>query len=134
MYDSFLDTKVSDLEHAGVKGMKWGVRNVVDNAKRVLGMGPKHPDKAEADTIKKSKLVKEMSNAELRKVTERLNLEQSYKTAVANSQPDGRKRYIRAVNKYAQQSADAFVKTAAETGTRLILDAILGEVTKRKGT
>jgi hypothetical protein len=134
MYNSFLNTKVSDLEHSGVKGMKWGVRNAIDASKRVLGFGPKHADKAEVDAIQKKKLPKEMSNAELRKVTERLNLEQSYKAAIANSQPEGRKRYIRAFDKYAQQSTDAFVKTAAETGTRLVMEALIREVTKRKGS
>ncbi len=39
--------KVSELNHSGVKGMKWGVRNAVNATKRAFGLGPQHEDKAE---------------------------------------------------------------------------------------
>lgn len=133
MYNDFLNVKVSDLEHSGVKGMKWGVRKAYESVKRSVGLGPKHPDKDEAEKIQKSKLVKEMSNDELRKVTQRLQLEQAYKAAVANAQPQGRKMWLTAYKKYAQESTDAFVKTAMTEGTRMVTQAIMAEILKKRG-
>ena len=61
------------LQHYGVKGMKWGVRKARRSA-----------DSAEAKQIRKKK-VKEMSNAELRKLNERIRLEQEYKRLNPNA-------------------------------------------------
>jgi len=133
MNSSFLDTKLSDLEHSGTKGMKWGVRNALKNTARVLGLGPKHEDKAEVEKIQKTKLVKEMSNAELAKVTKRLQLEQSYKTAIENAQPQGRKMYVAAYKKYAQEATDKFVKSGIEVGSEVLIRTIMGEINRRKG-
>lgn len=62
----------SELYHYGIKGMKWGVRK-----KRSKTDGWSD-DAKEAYRIKKKK-VNQMSNAELRKVNERRNLERNYK-------------------------------------------------------
>lgn len=70
------------LAHFGIKGMKWGVTHVVGSSGRVTGArstskgDPSH-DYTEAQVIK-SKHMSEMSNAELRTLTNRMNLEQSY--------------------------------------------------------
>ena len=58
----------STLYHHGVKGMKWGVRR----ANRQPSS-----DSAEAKALKKKKL-DELSNAELRKLNDRMNLERNY--------------------------------------------------------
>ena len=70
----------NELYHHGVKGQKWGVRN----DKKRFGSGKKKnrqedwsDDAKEASLIKKKK-VNQMSNAELRKLNERQNLERTH--------------------------------------------------------
>ena len=78
------------LEHAGVKGMKWGVRKS-DNSSRVKK--PKKPRvvvdsvksiKRESDWAKKSKNARSLSDAELKRSVERLKNENSIKRNTHN--------------------------------------------------
>jgi hypothetical protein len=73
---------VSELEHAGVKGMKWGVRK----ADRVASS-----DHTEARSLKKKK-VSELSNTELRKLNDRKQLEKKYKDLNPNVIQAGHKK------------------------------------------
>lgn len=71
------------LTHFGVKGMRWGQRKAGTGkpSSHKKGDGPKSADAAEAHGNKakaKEKGVHSLSNAELKKVNERLNLEQNY--------------------------------------------------------
>lgn len=69
----------NELYHFGIKGMKWGVRRYQNKDSSSTSVGKKRysNDYAEAKEISK-KSVKEMSNAELRKLNERARLEQEY--------------------------------------------------------
>lgn len=66
MYDAADDF----LAHYGVKGMRWGKRRSASSRQT-------SEDHQEAQTLKK-KHTSEMSNAELRKLNERMQLEQNY--------------------------------------------------------
>lgn len=71
-----------ELYHAGIKGMKWGVRRYQNKDGTLTEAGKKRyskwsDDAKTAESIKK-KRVNEMSNAELKKVNERIRLEQEY--------------------------------------------------------
>ena len=72
----------SELYHYGVLGMRWGVRK-----DRSRGSGRKAGYRVKTENMSedakvasqlKTKHVKEMSNAELRKLNDRLQLEQNY--------------------------------------------------------
>ena len=66
------------LMHYGVLGMKWGVRkDRSSGSSRKRGKNSWSDDAKEARAIRK-KGVKQMSNAELKKLNERTRLEQEY--------------------------------------------------------
>lgn len=93
-----IDTKtpINQLYHAGIKGMKWGVRRfqhpdgtrTAEGKKRDLNRhgNPKQKPKSE-DHVKsqqaKAKGSEGLSNDELRKLNERLQLEDTYKRLTA---------------------------------------------------
>lgn len=73
-----------ELYHHGIKGMKWGVRRYQNKDGSLTSAGKKRynqndwsDDAKEASNLKK-KSVSQMSNAELRKLTERQQLERNY--------------------------------------------------------
>lgn len=68
------------LNHYGVLGMKWGKRKAGSSTESSKKRKPSLPDSAdytESRAIQKKK-PNQMSNAELRKVNERIRLEQEY--------------------------------------------------------
>ena len=70
-----------ELMHFGVKGMKWGVRRYQNKDGTRIRSSTKSKiseDARDAKTLKKKKL-NQMSNAELRKLNERQQLERNYK-------------------------------------------------------
>lgn len=87
MNNSDLEVHMSDgvdrvLAHYGVKGMRWGVRRNPDGSTSRTGKRMKSEDHKEAASLKK-KRVYEMSNQELRKLNERMQLEQTYSQLMA---------------------------------------------------
>lgn len=71
------------LKHYGIKGMRWGVRKKGDKGPAVEKR-PKSADHVEAVALKK-KRPSELSNAELKKLNERMNLEQNYQRLMAGN-------------------------------------------------
>lgn len=72
----------NELKHHGIKGQKWGVRRFQNKNGSLTPAGRKRQrmsdDAKEAKNLKKKKL-SELSNAELRKLNDRQNLERNYK-------------------------------------------------------
>jgi hypothetical protein len=122
-----IDPATGKLKHSGVPGMKWGVRKasqVITGAARAMGYG--RPGSKEANETKalKRKKLHELSNEDLKKLTQRMQLEQQYKTLKDNDQPDRIKALKKATQKYGEQAADQFVQTAATVGSQLLMQAI----------
>lgn len=65
-----------ELYHYGVKGMKWGVRKSYSSSRKNKTKGWSK-DAKRANAIKK-KSVKQMSNAELKELNKRMELESNY--------------------------------------------------------
>lgn len=86
----------NELYHHGVIGQKWGVRRYQNKDGSLTAAGKKRYDDQEswssdaktASTIKNKK-VKEMSNAELKKLNERMRLEQEYSKLNPNAVKKG---------------------------------------------
>lgn len=72
----------NELHHAGIKGMKWGVRRYQNKDGTLTDAGKKRyretSDDAKTASELKKKKVSELSNAELKKLNERIRLEQEY--------------------------------------------------------
>ena len=93
------------LQHYGIPGMKWGVRRSEAQLARARGKKSWSDDAKEAKKIKKKK-VNQMSNSELKKVNERVRLEQEYS---------------RLNPKTVKKGMNAVAKTAVATTTVLTL-------------
>lgn len=81
----------NELYHFGIKGQKWGIRRFQKKDGTLTSAGKKRSktdgwsqDAKDAYNIKKKK-VNQMSNAELRKLNERQNLERNYKSFNKNT-------------------------------------------------
>lgn len=79
------------LYHYGIKGMKWGVRK--DRVKSGSRRNRKDSWSEDARTVNelKKKKKNQLSNAEMRKVNERLQLEQNYNRLNPNTVQKGMK-------------------------------------------
>ena len=94
-----------ELKHYGVLGMKWGVRRSQKQLARIDRRAKKKGWSEDAETAAKikTKKLKQMSNADLKKLNERMRLENEYKN----------------LNK---QQKNAGKKFASEVGRELVKD------------
>lgn len=104
------------LIHYGVLGMKWGVRkdrSSKSSSKRSRSKAKVSSDYKEAKALNK-KGVKKLSNAEMRKVIERLNLERQYKTLNKRELTSGEKWARRVLAGVATLYATQLTKSMVE--------------------
>lgn len=101
------------LAHFGVKGMKWGVRKqrVSTGKKKSSGKSEVHEDYQHAH----SKIAnKKLSNKELQRRVNRLNLEKQYSELTAKKQGKYRKKLG---EKYSENFANMTMKVAGAAAT-----------------
>lgn len=75
----------NELRHYGVLGMKWGVRRTPDQLARAAKKRGDWSDEAKDLKEIRSKKIKSLSNAELKRANERLNLEKNYRDLTPQS-------------------------------------------------
>lgn len=122
-----------ELQHYGVKGMRWGVRRTskqLARAKKERSEDAKNKERGQAK-IKKSG-TDALSNKELREVTNRINLENNYKSATANAKRSGGRKFVGEVLKGQGKSqanqlvnkglGAAFTAAGALVMSRVVLD------------
>lgn len=96
---------MDELYHYGVKGMKWGIRK---DRKRTVWekQSPEDSEDYTQSRILLSKPPSQLSNAELRKLNERLNLEQNYSNLTTSQIQKGKS--------FVSQVHDEMERTAAK--------------------
>lgn len=115
---------MNELYHFGVKGMKWGVRK---DRKRSISSKRSRSDSKDytesRDLLKKSP--NKLSNAELRKINERLNLEQRYSDLTTIQKQKGQSFVKRVKNQMSNTAVNEVSKNLYDTG-KAILGAVVG--------
>lgn len=106
-----------DLYHHGIKGMKWGVRR---KRTTLVSTKPKKRSSQSEDHIRakqlKKKKVSQMSNAELRELNNRLQLESQYKNLKRQNVSAGRKFVKDVAYETAKNTASEYTKKYAKQG------------------
>lgn len=129
------------LKHHGIKGMKWGVRRTEAQLARVRGKAKKENWSEDARTVGeiRTKNVKQMSNAEIRKVNERMDLERRYSQLNPGVIKKGSMKVAAATGVMATtlafySNADRVVKTG-QTVVKKVIDvagnAVINDINKR---
>lgn len=112
---------MNELYHFGVKGMKWGIRK--DRKRSVSSKRSRSDSKDYAesrDLLKKSP--NKLSNAELRKINERLNLEQQYSNLTTSQKQKGNRFIDKVGNQMKQTAANEVSKQLMNVG-KIVLGA-----------
>ena len=111
------------LMHFGVKGMRWGVRNA-ESKKRIAR--EESEDYASTKKLRKQP-VSTLSNAELRKINERIQLEQTYKQLTAKDVSKGRSASTKLLRRVGNKIFDSVVQAGVNEGINAGKKAILGK-------
>lgn len=112
-----------ELYHYGIPGMKWGVRRSQKQLARINKKAKRQNWSEEATDAARvrTKSVKRMSNAELRKLNERTRLENEYATLKKGKPSAGRKF----VSEVSRELAKEAVKTNVKKGSKWVAKKLL---------
>lgn len=104
------ESEYNTLTHFGIKGMKWGKRKAGNDGQVVSSNDSAVSDK-HRETIRSTGSTKSLSNAELRQVVERMELERRFTNAEAQSSQAsaGRKFIMDIVIQVGKQQASAYL-------------------------
>ncbi len=117
------------LSHAGIKGMKWGVRrfqnkdgSLTPEGKARYGVDDQsgsHEDYKKA----RSTSVRNMSDAELKKALERVRMEEDYKRLTAVQKSEGRKWVESVLQESGKEIAKHFIVKYGKAGIQKGIEA-----------
>ena len=113
----------NELQHYGIPGMKWGVRRSQKQLARINKKAKRQNWSEEATDAARvrTKSVKQMSNAELRKLNERTRLENEYSNLKKGKPSAGRKF----VSEVGRELAKEAVKTNVKKGSKWVAKKLL---------
>jgi hypothetical protein len=110
------------LKHYGVVGMKWGKRKGKSSvATSTTPRAPAHKDAADAKVFKtkaKTSGTDSLSNAEMKKLIERMNLEQQYSRLNPSSRSTGQKLAKDILGNTGKQLASEYAKSLAKSAIK----------------
>lgn len=116
----------SMLSHAGIKGMRWGVRRYQNSDGSLTPAGQqryakkaKSEDHIRAKALKKKKL-SQLSNSELRELNNRMQLESQYRNLKKQNVSAGRKFVQDVAYETAKNTAADYAKKYAKKGISAI--------------
>lgn len=107
-----------ELSHHGIKGQKWGVRRTEKQLAKLRNKSKNEnwsSDATETAEIRLKK-VKQMSNNELRKINERLQLERTYSELSQRTKSRGQKFVSDVIEGAAKDTAKSYVSKGMKAG------------------
>lgn len=119
--------KNDELLHYGILGMKWGVRRTPEQLRRARGE-LKSESSSKQTSSKKSRSLSDLSDDELKKKVQRLQLEEQYKRLNPERVSAGKKFAKKILN-------DVVVPAATEVGKNMVremLNDAAKSLTKKK--
>lgn len=114
------------LEHYGILGMHWGRRSVGSTKNKGKPGKVISEDSATKDILKKKKL-NQMTNAEIKTLNERLQLERTYKDLKKGDISPGRKYVTDILGGAMKQTLSAYIVKGMNTGVDQVVKKVMNQ-------
>jgi len=101
------------LSHFGILGMKWGKKKGRKGSTQTVRTVSRSADREFLDSHKDKK-VSELSNEQITKITNRINLEKQYAQLTKKEMSAGKKFAVDMLQRIAKEQAEKFVRAKLE--------------------